>query len=205
MRTNKVIRFIQGLAILAALAILDHWLFTMVFKITYLQWYITNGTLIGVTTTLVSLGFNDINKQTGLISSHPLDYFSACLQIPGVLFSVMNKELEGYQGKWASLSIFDILLMVIISIVLIILSFGWLIIITPLNFVVILICGAPGRLFANSAWRVIAQIGIGRTKKIKKSEKVPVGWWDASLSAKPVTFTNAIAALLFTVLKAIIN
>lgn len=205
MRTNSLLRFIQGLAILGILAMVDHWLFTTVFKITYLQWYITNGALIATVTTLISLGFSDINKQTGLISSHPLDYFSACLQIPGVLFSVMKEEFEGYKGKWASLSIFDILLMVIITIVLIVLSFGWLIIITPLNFVIILICGAPGRLFANSAWRVIAQIGIGKTKKIRKSEEVPDGWWDASLSSKPVTFTNAIASLLFIVLKAIIN
>ena len=79
---------------------------------------------------------------------------------------------------------------------------AWLLVVAPLQFVVNLAAGAPARLALASparAWYRITPHEI-HVEEALKSGSVPEGATESGFSAKPVTFTAAIAsALLFAV------
>jgi hypothetical protein len=173
------------------------------FKTPYLSWYLKNGVLIGFVTTIASLVWGDINRQNGLISSHPLDYLGSCLQVAGLPLIVLGAHMRKNKIPGASSSPFDILLMIPMLLILLLLICGWLLVIVPLQYFVYLICGAPARVFSKSDRRVSANINSGHVdwKEMSPSDEVPAGWWDASLSGKPVAVTNLFVAMLLFGLK----
>ena len=81
---------------------------------------------------------------------------------------------------------------------------AWLLVVAPLQFVVNLAAGAPARLALASparAWYRITPHEI-HVEEALKSDSVPQGATESGFSAKPVTFTAAIAsALLFAASK----
>ena len=84
MNLRHLLTFIAGLGILLTLSIINNWIFIAWFNTTYLKWYLANGTLIGLASTIASLAWGDMNKHAGLISAHPFGYIGACLQLFGL-------------------------------------------------------------------------------------------------------------------------
>jgi hypothetical protein len=83
----------------------------------------------------------------------------------------------------------------------------WLVVIVPLQYFVYLICGAPARAFSHSQRQPIARLKGSQleVKEISTNEKVPEGWWSASLSQKPVAITNLFVALFFLIVKSLMG
>ena len=199
--------FILGLVIVLMLAAFNHWLFTTWFGITYLDWYLKNGALIGLVTAGVALTWGDMNKHTGLISAHPLVYVGACLQLVGIPLLVMGTHLRSNPDNRKPRSLFDALVTVLLVLILTGGMLVWLVVVVPLQYFVYLICGAPARFFSQSTRRAIAQLKDGRLQvaEIGQAEKVPDGWWDASIVSKPVPITNLFTALFFLILKMVLG
>lgn len=202
-RTIDFVDFIKGIVIVSALAVLDHFIFMRWFHTTHVTWYLKNGATIGLVTTLASMAWGDLNKNTRLISSHPLKYFRANLQLVGLPIFVMGTHLRSKKDHSVSRSLWDTL--VTLPLVLIFVSFMvlWLVVVAPLQYFVYLVCGAPARLLGQSDQRTIATMHDGNLEvgQVGKNDIVPAGWWDASISAKPVAITNLFTTLFFVILK----
>ena len=93
----------------------------------------------------------------------------------------------------------------------------WLVIVTPMQYVVNLVCGAPGRKFSQSSAKIIAAKFdddvnfdiVPRLAPVKFPEKkdpitgemlIPNEVWEVNLSDKSIAFTNMVASLVFFVL-----
>ena len=57
---KSLVRFIVGLVALIALVGFDQWLFVTLFDTNYLSWYVKNGALIGLITSIVAITWGDI-------------------------------------------------------------------------------------------------------------------------------------------------
>ena len=139
--------FIIGWVIVFMLAAFNHWLFTTWFGITYLDWYLKNGALIGLVTAGVALTWGDMNKHTGLISAHPLVYLGACLQLVGIPLFVMGTHLRSNPDNRKPRSLFDALVTVLLVLIPTVVMLVWLVVVAPLQFFVYLICGGPAGVF----------------------------------------------------------
>ena len=207
MNLQRPLTFFAGLGILSALLIINHWIFMTWFNTMHLKWYLANGALIGLVSTIASLAWGDMNKHVGLISAHPFDYIGSCLQLVGLPVYTMGTHLVSAQGQPETRSLFDRLL----TIPLVLMLFGaliiWLAVIVPPQYFMYLICGAPARTFSQSKRQPVAQLKKARleVREIDNDEKVPEGWWSASLSQKPVAITNLFVALLFLIVKPLIG
>jgi hypothetical protein len=100
------------------------------------------------------------------------------------------------------LGLVDVVLGVLFGPAFLLVFVAWLLVVAPLQFVVNLAAGAPARLALASparAWYRITPHEI-HVEEALKSDSVPEGATESGFSAKPVTFTAAIAsALLFAV------
>ena len=100
------------------------------------------------------------------------------------------------------LGLVDVVLGSLFGPTLLLVFFAWLLVVAPLQFVVNLVAGAPARLALASparAWYRVTPHEI-HVEEAFKSDSLPEGATESGFSAKPVTFTAAIAsALLFAV------
>lgn len=94
----------------------------------------------------------------------------------------------------------------------------WLVIITPMQYVVNLVCGAPGRRLSQSNSKIIAAMfkGVLLFEKVSKKSPalvltrqdpltnkavlIPAEVWEINISEKPIAVTNLVASLVFFVL-----
>ena len=207
MNWGRAFGFVAGMLIILIQIAFNWWVFQFLFNITYLDWYLKNGSLIGVASAFLALVWVNLNKLTGLISTHPLDYIDACRQLAGLPMIVIGTHLGKNRGERASISLFDMILSVPIVLIVMIGVIIWFIVIVPVQYFVYLISGAPARLMVRSDRRVVAQLELGKVRwmEINTSDDVPKGWWDASLSDDPVVITNLIAALLLFGLRMALN
>jgi hypothetical protein len=203
MSINRFFGFIIGLVIVLGLTVFEQWLFETWWNTSHLQWYIQNGALIGLVTSVVSMTWEDIDKNTGLISSHPLIYLSACLHLAGVPIYVMGIQVQRNKDNLAPRSLFDLMVSTILLLLLMAIIFVWLLIVVPLQYFIYLICGAPARLFAQSTRKAIACLRDGQLEvtEVGKHEKAPDDCWDANLADKPVLITNIFTSLLFFIVE----
>ena len=208
---------IRGFLTILGLIIFNQFLFIVLFHISYFDWYIENGSVISLVTALISLSWGDINKFTNLIASDPVTYIDACRQITGLPLVVVGLQIlhnrepveRGKLDDWIGLAwviLFYVMLL------------GWQFVVTPIQYIFFLICGAPARLLIRSSKRTIIKFKAKDTpqkeiddddespinlKEINITEKIPNGWFDASLSTKPVTLTSLITSLLLLVLRSL--
>lgn len=78
---RRVVAVVIGLVLLGGLAVVDWLVFRAWFDSDYLRWYLRNGALIAIVFGLVTLAWGDLNKVTGLVSAHPLEYLASCLAL----------------------------------------------------------------------------------------------------------------------------
>lgn len=208
------LRFLLGFAILLGLLALDQWFFATFLKLNLLSWYLAKGSIISLGTSFAALAWGDINKHTALISSSPLDYLAVILKMLGLPLASMGSQMDSHNHKRPTRSLvavlpdlFDVLLSIPIVVLLIGGALAWLIIIAPLQYFVNLVCGAPVRALLGSSRLTIARMNDNYlvTRDIQVSEPIPEGWWNASLTQKPVTMTNLIAVLVFFALQSVVH
>jgi hypothetical protein len=178
--------FFLGLVVLLVLAAVDYWLFKVVFHLNYFRWYLDNGAVIGLITSITTTVWGDINKNTNLISANPTAYLGANLLLvslpakslganvkeQGENLISQSKESSAIADRlrtdpsfrYSPIRIFrDVFLVVeaLISIIFVILiNIGlaaWLLLVMPLQYLTFLICGAPVRAMMRSGVRTIAK------------------------------------------------
>jgi hypothetical protein len=190
-----------------ALLAVDQWVFMTWFKTTHLKWYLANGVLIGLVSSITSMAWGGMEKHTGLISSHPFDYIGSSLQLVGLPIYTLGTHFRSNKGEPRVIAIFDLILTILFLLVLVGAMVVWLVVVAPLQYFVFLICGAPARILSQSKRQPIAQLkGTQLTvNEIGSDEKVPEGWWSTSISQKPVAITNLFASLFFLIVKPLIG
>jgi len=193
LRAHQTFSVIAGLTLLFAFVALDYWVFQGLLGEDYFRWYLGVGPFIGLATAIIAAAFGDLEKHTGLISAHPLDYLGASLQACGLPVYVLGTHLKPNSGKYSIPAMF-LAVMATVAMV------AWLILVVPLQYFVYLLCASPARAAARSSISVIARYRGHRLefKEQSNTEKIPEGWWDASMRNSPVVLTNAFsAAFLF--------
>jgi hypothetical protein len=79
MNSRRLGSFVLGCVALLLLFALNRWLFWELFEIAYWRSYLKNGAAIGLISAIVFKVWGDmLDRHTGLISSHPLDYLGSC-------------------------------------------------------------------------------------------------------------------------------
>ena len=207
MNYHPILSFLAGLAILLAFLVVDQWIFSTWFKNTHLNWYLANGALIGLASSITSMAWGDMNNHIGLISPHPLHYIGACLQLAGLPIYTLGTQLRSNKSGHGPQALFDLILTIPFLIVLVGVVVIWMVVIVPPQYFVYLVCGAPARILSQSKRQPIAQLKGAQLNinEIRSDEKVPEGWWSASMSQKPIAITNLFVSLFFLILKPLIG
>lgn len=206
---HRLLYFISGLAILIVLLAVDYWIFSTWLNTTYIQWYLANGSLIGLVTSMVSLAWGDdmVEEHTGLISPHPFDYIGSYLQLVGLPIYALSTHLRGNKVTSKPQVIFDSILAVPFFLILTGVMIIWIVVVVPFQYFVYLICGAPIRFSLLSKRQIIAQFKERKLeiKEISSDEEVPTGWWSASIIKKPIAVTNLFVSLFFLIVNPLID
>lgn len=194
-----------GFAILVAIFVLDHWIFSKWLGTAYWRWYLTNGTLIGLITPIVFKAWGDLaDKHTGLLSPHPFVYLASCFQVIGLPIYGLGTQIKGNRGQ---ASWFDYPLTLVWALILVASILVWFVVVVPVQYLVYFVCGAPIRFMLGSNRVPIATFAGTQLlpDEIDRRETVPEGWENVSISKSPVSMTNVLAALLFGILRAFVN
>jgi len=196
-----------GLAVIAALLLLDHWVFATWLNASYLEWYLAAGSVIGLVTAVAAMAWGDLEKHPGLIAAHPLDYLGSCLQLVGLplvaLGTLIGTGKAGTDRIASATRTLNLVLTTPLILTLVALLIGWLLVIVPAQYVITLVCGAPSRVFAESTREPIARLKGHRleTSGHPPDAEIPQGWWAIGFGRKPVAVTNLFASLVFLVIR----
>ena len=143
------------MAALLLLFLFDRWLFARFFHVPYWQWYLKNGSLIGLLSAIMlRIWGTAADKHPALISAHPLVYLSAWLQFIGLPVYALGTQIKSNRDKSLTRSVVDgILSRILIVAFLVPAILAWFIVIVPAQFLIYFVCGAPVR-FASMSDRL---------------------------------------------------
>lgn len=198
---KRAIIGLGGLLLLVAMCALNQLVFTRWFNTSYFAWYLANGSIIGLTTSIVSLAWGDINRHVGLISAHPLHYLGSSLQLAGLPIYEMGTRLRTRSAPGQGV---DSLIAMLVTAMLACMILLWVQIVVPVQYFVYLLCGAPGRVFHRSRDRVVAHFEKETRLEVltlAPGEELREGWWEAGLGGKPVALTGVVTALFLTIVR----
>ena len=188
---------------LAAVCFINAFLIHKIFSVPwskYFQVYVSAGPFIGLAQVAFAISWQALDKNTDLVSAHPLKYVGACLTLVGLPFVAYGGHIK--VNDYNRVNPWDILASIPLIVLFVLASFGWLILIAPLQYFLFLLCGAPSRVAMNSNYRLRGELDNGILKFVEpdsKARPLTIGW-DASMSDKPVTMANAFgAAVLFII------
>lgn len=195
----------------------DSWVFRTCLEMSYVDWYITNGTLISIAASLFAVVWKDLNNNEGLISANPTLFLAANLMLIGSHFQVIGYHLTKAGNKlqaqrppeapgratyrWIVSVIPELLDGVagFVGVLLIVSALTvWFVAIVPLQYFIVLIAGAPARLALKPRNQATNPDG-GMKKSSNDSNKF--GEWESNFVSAPVSFTNAVAALVILAIK----
>lgn len=193
--------------VILALIALNQFVFKYFFKISYFEWYLKNGSLIGAAAVLVTFAW-DINKNAGLISGNPRHYIGSHLQLIGTqllsLGAVGKKEQrKSEDGTSVFVLLLDSLVYNIFVVLIIVIFMLWTIIVVPIQYFLILFLGGPGRIYLSSPFKTVARFNRANLEiaQVPREEKKSEDWMDVSMASKPVSFTYALIALVVSVVR----
>jgi len=197
---KKAVIYISGWLVIAGLLATNYYLFNHFLKLSYIKWFIEQGTFISIITGLVYIFREKDTKDLGLISDHPFDFLGAQLQVLGMLFLALGDGLKGSRGSKFHLQV-DSIITLIIFLPLSVILIGWFLIVIPCQYLVYFICGAPSRFFQTSN---TARIIEASSLSVKEDEQPQKTSFELDIKKKPFEFTNAIAALVLFILSQIL-
>ena len=123
--------------VILALIALNQFVFNLVFKISYFEWYLKNGSLIAAASVLVTFAW-DVNKNTGLISANPREYFGSYLQLIGaqsISLGAIGKKQQRKPEEGNSvfgIPILDSLMFIVFAVLMLVIFLSWIIIVVPI-------------------------------------------------------------------------
>lgn len=187
-----------------------YWLFLHYMQKNYFVWYLDNGALISIATSFLALVWKGLERQKGLLSWHPGNFLESCFILMSIFFSILAANLAGpldglkhraNEPVSVAETLWDGVFSLIMHFMMALIVFGWLLVISPLFYIVTLVTGAPARRsIRDTGIKVIVKEEEYKTtiKEHLSSKKIPKGWIDVSLGTRPFAFTNALnAAVLF--------
>jgi len=219
----KQSRWIASTVAFFPIMVAVNWLlFNYLLKISYIDWYITKGPLFSIAASLFAIVWKDLDKNEKLISANPTIFLGANLNLVGthaqvIGYILMNsgdrlrshKSLKLYNGSaiykeiFARIAeIFDGFATLLVSLLILLALTVWFFSMVPLQYFVILIAGAPARL----ALKLREPDTTTDSGKEHSPEKIK--GFDEYLKnclSSPVSFANAVAALLLFTLNLFIN
>ncbi len=181
-----------GVGLELGLLIADYWLFRLL-GASYFRWWLRNGAAFALVFAIIS-GAIDLDRYGGLVAVAPGSYLAAWMDVVGSIFLWWSVSL-GSSKRPASA---DILPTALIAIVVGLGLVAWVIVVAPAQYLVTLVSGAPARLARASDEKLV----VFRSDETAVWKKLPVaaplqrGTVEVGFRTKPVTFANAIAALL---------
>lgn len=218
----KSLKPIIAFLIIVSLISLTEWLsLRLGYEKDYIEFYLSNGSLIGLITAVVVISWGDLNKNLGLISTNPYVYLKTCCRVVSLPIVVMADGAKEISEKWDIITkgyklgavsfplgdlwlFWDMLIGTFLMVLIILCLLVWLVLVAPLQYFVFPVSGAVSRLFAlflSERPIAILQDSELKIESISKDKKIPDGWWDASFSQKPVAFSAVISSLMLGILK----
>jgi hypothetical protein len=187
------LKLIAALAVVLSLVLLSRLVFDKYLGGNYLSWYIDAGPFIGLATGVFSAAWGNIDRNSGLVSSNPLNYCGACLQLLGLPFEVFGSQ------RTKDISIVDRLVAIPMMVVFTLSALAWLVFIAPMQYFVFLLCGAPSRIALEANGKLYAKFDGTqlRFKHVSAETTTTAGEWDASMKDKPVTLASGFSAAMF--------
>lgn len=180
----------------------DSWLFQTALGMSYVDWYIANGSLISVTASLFTVVWKNLNDNPGLIAADPRGFLAANMLLVGVQLQVIGHHLEDtgtrFRSHGASVSdLLDGVAGMVTALVMFVAMLAWVVAVVPLQYFIVVVAGAPARL----ALKLQAQ----GSPAGDRGGETPGGndWklWERNLLSAPVSMTNAVAALVILAIK----
>jgi len=205
---KSIFVYFSGLVIISGMLLLNWYVFSRFFSLNYFEWFLKNGTIISIITSLVAIiktedllgGKDEKKKDVGLISDHPVDFLGAHFQRLGLYFDVLAITFSGVKPHKPHLKI-DFFITSLLLLVLVIVQLIWFLVVIPAQYVIYFFCGAPSRIFNTS--EATAQVSAFRPSKINQS-KENSRTFIIDIKEKPIEFTNAIAAVFLFIINQII-
>ena len=204
--TRRCLTAAVGLAGLAALIAADELVLRALFGTHYLSWYLANGAIVSLVVAFVTMSWVDLNSLTDLISAHPLEYARAHVS----LCTLPNQSLRAIQAPPGfgertadapfGIPVADAVLTAVVSVLVLAVCVVYVLVVAPVQYVVYLVAGAPGRTACASserAWQLIGTSGL-EVGSGPRATELPEGATESAYTAQPVTLTAVLAsALLF--------
>lgn len=101
-KAQRAFRVVLGLVLIGGIVAVNEVAFRMLLDTSYARWYLANGALITLAAALLTFAWGDVNKLTGLISAHPLEYAAGCLALLGFPLLGFSALLRVDRGHAAS-------------------------------------------------------------------------------------------------------
>lgn len=203
MRVKRLAELVLGLALLGVWWLANDWAARRWLGSSYAAWYLANGSQLNLLGTLATLAWGELNRHTGLISANPRDFVGSYLQLAGLPIYEMGRHLRSDAAPRHSRTALDTIAAGIMCAAVSLGIVAWVVVVTPAQYLVYLVCGAPGRVFSTSTRRVTARFAGGRLelRDTHHGEDLAEGWWEAGMASKPVSLTSALAALLIAAVR----
>ena len=160
------------------------WFVFRAFGVSYVTWYLANGSTIAVGALLGVLSWSKLAGRHDLISRNVAEYSAACIYVFGSIATDLGNDLVYASRRLPDASAWDRFWTLLVSILLGCVILAWFVIVSPLNYVVTLVAGAPARQFRQ---RIALE-----TSSPAATDGEPM----TRLGDDPLALTQAIAALL---------
>jgi len=152
--------------------------------VSYFRWYLANGSAISVAALLGVLSWSKLAGYHDLISRNAAEYARACLYAVGSIALDLGQEIQGAGTRLPDDSAWDKFWTLLVSFLLGCVLLTWFLVVSPLNYVVTLVAGAPARLFRQRR-------ALETSSPAVNADESPV-----RLGDDPLALTQAISALL---------
>ncbi len=206
-RTIVVLTF-AGFLVVSAV---NFWVFRTFFGRNYLEWYANAGPIIALAAVAFGSAWGGLDKNPALLSTNPLNYLGAWLQVAGLPLMAIGTHLQS-RSQPKSLG-FEILLVLALSIALLVAMFGWLVLVVPVQYFLFLLVGSLSRIALSSSAHITARMRSGQVtlsthygrppsaeSEVSEPTRSDDREWDASMRDEPFTLANAFGAVLLFVL-----
>lgn len=192
---------IAGVGVLTIAAAINWWAVPYFTGQQYLNWYLGAGPFVALAIAVISVAWGELDKNTGLISRNPLRYSAASLHAASLPLLAIGGHARR-QNQPNRLPLLDSISYIVVMLLIAGAVVAWLWLVSPLQYFVTLVCGAPARASRSSTYVLYAKVEDGKLaiEEGKLGDDAPAGYWDASMRDKPLALVSALSAgLLFVI------
>ena len=141
-------------AFFPVMVVFDYWFFQNYLGVSYIGWYVDNGTFISIVASLFAVIWKDMNRNENLISANPRSFLSANLILLGTQLQILGQPLQraeqdfqkGQPLSYITTHFIDALAGLLATLFIVAALIVWFFAVVPLQYFVVLVAGAPARL-----------------------------------------------------------